>query len=839
MDNNQQSQTPNTSGITWDNAPAQQQSQGQSQPQEITWDDDQTQASPSDEITVNPDDDLATKAAKYGLGTLEGIGEGVFGTAAGATDLLGGKGTGFSKALHEAAGDNNQQHGVAQEVGQGMETIGEFILGDEALKGLSLGDKLKKSASMMKIIEGLSPRFANALRLGINVGKAGAELTPEERSLVQAHPVLARLVGVGLDAIRQGGVQSIQTGIKTGGNVEESAKSGAGMALGSAALGAPLGVAGGLLAKGGEAAEDAAKLRSIAEGAPTSTDANNALQTSVQGAMQPTIDQAQAAKGQAEGTLNNLSTTIQNITDNAPDKNELTNTAQQYAEEGKQKIHDDYLQTLNEIRNDPALQGATIPGTGSAFQQRAGEAAFGKEQGDAIRKALGAKIPGSPEVMNLVTQLAKPGGLLDLDEAKLPKQLDINSLINYAKDTKEQLRKVGYSTPQDMRDRDIYYHILDGIHQSIDDLVTGAGKPKLMDKLQNMNQAYKEGIDTFKNPDVKKILAGSNENAIINTITGGKSVGDIQAIRKGIGNQAFGQLSDQAMSRLAQDSINPTTGEFDLSRWIRNMNNIPESVRDEMADAGAFKSGILNNILDQARSISASGVIENSNEAIKNAQDAMTKIMGNSPDVMAMLKKPEKVKMLSDTIGPEAMGALGDTILRNQLREAATEISKKGEVKVGSVSTGKFINFVNELKDSPEVVNAFFKPTPERAQAYAKLLQSANNVEGVKTMIKLGIIAPTLGAAAGGAIGHSVWAALLGSIAAEGAGGYFSKARDLLDYLANHPRVWSTLKSANNFAERPATKAVSNLARIAAGKAVASPSLRDILSGTSSQLSNQ
>jgi hypothetical protein len=725
--------------------------------------------------------------------------------------------------------------GTAENIGGGLETVGEFLLGDAALKGLSLADRLTKVSKVMKFVE-QSPRLAQALRLGISVGKAGAELSPEERALLQKYPTLARLAGVGLDAIRQGTVQAAQTGVKTGGDLGEAATSGAEMAAGSAALGAPLAALGGALEHGGQAANAVENLRTTAQNAPTATEGNAALQQAVTTATQPEVEAAQAAKTEAEGKLAGAKAAIAEpggYADNAPTKEQLTNKAQAYAKAGEHAVRDEYTKASAAIRNDPALEGLTIPGKGSAFQEKAANAAFGQQQGDAVRKALGASIPASPEVMNLVSELGKPGGLLEVDEAGNPKEMDINQLMDYAKDVKDQLRKVGYSTPQEMRDRQAYYDLLDGIHESVDELVAKAGKPELMDKLQAMNANYKNGIQTFKNPDVQALLRGSNENAIVTTLTGGKSVGDINAIRKAIGKEAFGHLADDAMQRIAADSTNPATGEFDLKRWITNMGKIPDDVRAEMVN-GTKKGGALENILGHVRDVAQSGTIENSDKAMQASQDAIKAILGNSADLIGILKQPENVQQLAQLVGPDAMGTLGDTILRSQLREAAT--NAKGEV--GNVNTGKFLDFVSKLKDSPEVVDAFFKPTPERAAAYDKLLQSVHNVDHVKEMIKLGVIAPVIGAAAGGAVGHTGLSLMLGAAAAESAGGSIKLARDILDSIANHPATWGTIRALNNTAQSPVTKAATHIAKVATGKYVA-PSLKDVLSNTQTQLSNR
>lgn len=789
------------------------------------------------------------------LGTIENLGEGfkkeAAKTAKSVLDVAD-RIPGF-KSLHDYVGsqatpeehqqtqslENSPLSGTAQNIGGGIETIGEFLLGDASLKGLSVADRLTQVSKIMKFVE-KSPKLAQALRLGINVGKAGAELGPEERALLQKYPTLARLAGVGLDAIRQGAVQAGQTTVKTGGDLKEAGKQGLEMGAGSAILGAPLAALGGVLEHGAQAAHTTEELANAAKTAPTATEANSALENTVNNAVQPNIDAAQAVKNEAEGKLAGATSAISEpggYAEAAPTREAITNKAQAYAKSGEQAIRDAYTKASEAIRNDPALEGVTVPGKGSAFQEKAADAAFGQQAGDPIRKALGASIPASPDVMNLVTNLAKPGGLLDVAEDGTPKEMDINQLLDYAKDVKDKLRKVGYSTPQEMRDRQVYYDLLDGIHQSVDELVAKSGKPELMDQVMKMNTDYRNGIQTFKNPDVQSLLRGSNENAIVNTLTGGKSVGDIEAIRKAIGKDAFASLSDDAMQRIAADSTNPVTGEFELTRWIRNMSKIPDSVRSEMV-SGTKKGGALENILQQVRDVNKSGDIPNSDKVIADSQASIKAILGNTPDLVGILRQPEKVQELSQLIGPEAMGSLGDMLIGNQLREAAT--NTKGEI--GNVNTGKFLDFVGKLKDSPEVVQAFFQPTPERAEAYDKLLQGVHNVDRVKEMIKFGIITPTIGAVTAGALGaHTGLSLMLGAAAAEGAGGSIKFARDILDHIANNPRTWGAIKALNGFAEHPVTQATKHIARVAAGKGAvaAGSSLKNILGGTQTQLSNQ
>jgi hypothetical protein len=168
----------------------------------------QTPAPQSHELKINPGDNLLTKTGKVVGGTFEGIGEGVFGTVAGASDLLD-KATGMTPGaansyLHVLAGDNETSHGAAQSIGRGAEDIGEFLLGDEALKGLSLSDRLLKTAKVAKVIE--------------------------------ESPVLNRIVQAGVRALRGGTVAGAQTAVKTGGNMPDTLTAATTGAIGNAVV---------------------------------------------------------------------------------------------------------------------------------------------------------------------------------------------------------------------------------------------------------------------------------------------------------------------------------------------------------------------------------------------------------------------------------------------------------------------------------------------------------------------------------------------------------------------------------------------------------------------------
>jgi hypothetical protein len=732
--------------------------------------------------------------------------------------------------------ENTTPENQGEQLGANVETIGEFLLGDEAIKGLSVADKFKVAAKAMGVLEQF-PKVEKALQLGINIGKAGATLGPEERALITKYPVLARLVGVGMDALRQGGVQAAQTEVHSGGNTKEALKSGAGMAVGSGVLGGVLGTAGGLLEKGGEAAKNAEGLRTVAEGAPTDTEANNALQSTVEGKVQPVIDAAQQAKDAAQEKLEGAASVVGNVT--APTKEEIASNAAAHIQGAHNALSSNYETAIGKVKS--SLDGETIDYHDTPIkdtvQELLGNAEKNKEY---LPSKFKAPTPLTPTTQTWLQnnlehfgEVAEKGE--DGKEKWVPQKTPVTAddLLDVAKQLKANIRKTSFITPEGRADRDAYFQLLDSVHDSLQELAYQAGKPETFDAVQAANQAYKSGVQRFNHPDVKALLDNKNENAIINTLTGKNSAADIQTIKDTIGPKAYASLADDAMTRLAADARDPQTGQVNLQTWVRNMSRIPDSVREQMLQ-GTTKGGALENILRQVRDVNGSGVIENSDKAIKDSEDTIKSILGNQSNLVGLLKQPEKVDALSKLVGPEAMGALGDQILHSQIRAAATDETGK----IGSVNTGKVLDFISNLKDSPEVVKAFFQPTPKRAEAYDQLISKMQNVQSVKNLVKAGVILPTVTGAglAAGAIGHSVFAGILGSIIA---GGGEVAGKDFLEKVANSPRTWATLRNLSGYTAPPA---LTNLARIAAGKATANAvtnPLRNIYQSTQTQLGNQ
>lgn len=162
-----------------------------------------TQNNDDDDFIMHDGDSLLTKAGKLTGGLFAGIGQGLFGTAAGLSDLgdrvAGIQPGSINAELHELAGQNQQTHSLAERAGQGLEALGEVFTGDEALKALSLSDRLAKVSQIAKFMEKypvLTSAVGNALRLGTVTGTvAGVKTGNPEEALLSA------ITGAGAGAV--------------------------------------------------------------------------------------------------------------------------------------------------------------------------------------------------------------------------------------------------------------------------------------------------------------------------------------------------------------------------------------------------------------------------------------------------------------------------------------------------------------------------------------------------------------------------------------------------------------------------------------------------------------
>jgi hypothetical protein len=119
-----------------------------------------------------------------------------------SSQLLGDK----SKELEQ----ENAGNPILNKIGYAGETLAEFVMGDEALKGLSMADKLLQTAKTMKIFEN-SPKLIQALKIG-----AAALNTGAKAGTVQGSLSLARTGGDVGEAAKEAAITGAAGGVLGG-----------------------------------------------------------------------------------------------------------------------------------------------------------------------------------------------------------------------------------------------------------------------------------------------------------------------------------------------------------------------------------------------------------------------------------------------------------------------------------------------------------------------------------------------------------------------------------------------------------------------------------------------
>lgn len=158
----------------------------------------------------NPDKNAAMKQS---INDTEEAGKG-FAKSAGQTVQAGANlvTAGHAQPLLDKVGlsdDNLQLNNSNEKAGAGVETILEFALGDEALKGLSLADKFAQGGKIAKFMESY-PKLANvlsdAIRSSAVGGVVGAAHSPGDR-------IAGGLEGAAAGGVLGGGLSAVGEGL--------------------------------------------------------------------------------------------------------------------------------------------------------------------------------------------------------------------------------------------------------------------------------------------------------------------------------------------------------------------------------------------------------------------------------------------------------------------------------------------------------------------------------------------------------------------------------------------------------------------------------------------------
>ena len=694
-------------GYTVDDSPAPAPSQGSALPQGYTVDDAPHDAQQAPAIHVGGIDPNAPWYDRIGQGVQDltsraeavgnGMGQGLTSTLQGAASIANKVGQHtvghdivpktVTDSLNEGQQrlqEQNRENPGLNEMGYGGETLMEFLGGEAAFKGLAMGDKLQKMSQVFKVIE-QSPRLMNALKLGTAGMKAAAELSPEEAQLVQQYPKIAKLIGIGSEALRAGTVQGAQTFDRTGGDLGAAAKSGAEMA-GTAGV---LGTVGAGLGAGAKAVGKA--IGKVGETAGDLADATNAAPDSltvgqrIQGALQNAKDKLHA----------NYETGIQDLQGRLGDATAPADETSPIAQKAKELLQDP------DPEDHPLTTGA---------KEVSGEKLSPKTRA-LLEMAASGKAPVTEEAEEAAAEANKNKPTILGADGKAVEQPDVEP------------------KQEDLPDWNI---------------------ENLVRFRQTVGKAARDSVP------------GSPDQRALNALLWDGSAN----------GGAGGSAIDDTIQNIAENSDHPEAAQaLDDYQALRN---------NYLQQIGRYDNPIIKRLMEGKSDEAASAFLR-----YKSASGAPK---GGAKDF--------NLDNLQQIIGPEASRNFAKDVFSNLLQKTSDN---------GQFNAAKFTGLWNKLTD--ETKENFFganAPTIGPKDYMESLAGDAKTVKNLQLLNRAGLIGG-VGAAAGtiSPVAGAGLSTLLAFVAGhEGGVGGIQHGRELIDFVANHPKTWAGFRAAGKLAEK-------------------------------------
>ncbi len=693
---------------------------------------------------------------------------------------------GFNKlGGHYALTDKPEElapQGTGQMIGYGGESLLEFLMGDDAIKALSFAEKLSKSAKIAKLLE-TSPRLMKAVKMGASAGKLVEELSPEERKIVEASPVLSRLMGTALNSTRAGVVQAGQTFVKSGGDVGESVKAGAEMTAGSAVLGAPFDIAGGLLSKGGKAAG--------------------------------TIQQMTEAAGESQEARQGATEGLQKAADtaaNAPEKDEIAANVSDTLNSAHKEMGARYAAGLENSVQKP-LQSMKVPLEGSPVQKAAQDVLGLAENSDEWMKVAKETTPVSAEAKTYIEKVAKAfqedaeaaseeassSGLVDASgkaipssgtpEVRPPYLMDINMLTKQRQVLMERTRDARASGK--WSDARAYSMVIDGIDNTIGKMAQDSGNPKLLESYEAVRKDYRETKALFEDRDarsaIQDLMRGNLDDVKPKLLNGQHSGHIIDVVR---------QLADR---ETAQGGAVP--GEF--KRLGANIT--ADLVREGPEKLLSYTPAKVDNI----RSLVGQ-------EGMDQLSDLATMHIARDGAEKLFTYAPTKLENLGKLVGEDKLRDLGGQAFNRLVEEATAK---------GHFDAGEVITKWNEIaKKNPAAMQKLFSNAMSKETVDATVEAIQQSADAQKMLRVLGYTG-TGSLAAGlqggvlsflaGPIGLLLGASMTGTEALAGK----NVLKQFVQWYATHPQLWGAIRKVDQAANSPISSGLNRAAQIGAGKA--------------------
>ena len=598
----------------------------------------------------------AGKADSVGGGAVTGAEKGLTDTLSGTSQLLGkvAEKTGLRHKdltslidgqsrgiLGETAEHDTSPDGLAEKVGYGGESLIEFLMGDEALKGLSMADRLAKVSKIFGTLE-KSPKLIQWLKAGANVSKAMTTLGPEERAIVQKYPILARLVGAGVDALRNGVVQGGQSLLRSGGDVGKSAEDALSMVGTSAAIGGSLGVLGGVLSKGRAAAKVVGDMSDAAAAAP-----------SEQGVVSDLGDAISSSKNDVDSSLNNA-------TEEA-DKNLASGTqaAQSDLEGGKSAAAE-----LADARRASGREGVSDlqQGAENDFQQSksSAEDTLVKAHGEAhqnLLDSLGDISHGALDPKELAETVNTAINKTEANTHKLYEE-SINSIMDRLEGSKEPVT----GSPLAKKASDLLHEPMPEDHAAV--------------------ALAKQGSGNTLNKDVKNLLeslaSGKVKDATKKTGKVAKAAGEAGKVVEDEG-KPMQDWDAQSLIKLRQEVRQWASGYMRGDINARALNRLLPAIDDTLEKLAA-KSGdpeVVNQYAQLRSAYRSARELLDSKTADKlNLQNPDQALNDVGKFLLGGSNPSAKIKTLSGVVSPSTMQDIAKSKVQQLRRLAATDPQK-------------------------------------------------------------------------------------------------------------------------------------------------------------------
>lgn len=462
--------------------------------------------------------------------------------------------------------------GAGQMIGYGGETLVEFLLGDEALKGLSLADKALTIAKASKFLE-KSPRLMEALKLGAAAGKAISKLTPEESAVVQKYPKIAKMIGIGEEALRQGTIQTGSTEVHTGGDTKQALKEGAVMTGVSAGLGTV-----------GEAVKSVLK---------------------------------NASKGGE--TVNELT----DIANKTPDKDAIVSKTSDAVNASKEAMHTEFEKAVNDMKD--GLSNVNMEIKGSPVSNKAKELLISdadkftanNELVNATKSALGdrldapvrsvlemaAKGEKAVEKVNQGSSLVDASGNLINPTSKTIemqpfKPWTVDDLVSFRQD----VRKLAESYPKGDINARTLKQLLPSVDDTIEAMAGASDKKELLSNYQKVRSMYRTKSDLLRdNPILNSLSEGKMDDAAKKFISGQTTRSNALAVRDFIGPEGMKEFSNNIFGSMLKDSIPNEGGRVNAARLVDKWNKIPKETKELLFD-GINQNSVISELMKDAKS---------------------------------------------------------------------------------------------------------------------------------------------------------------------------------------------------------------------------------------------